>query len=543
VTPVPKRATLLAAAGLVVGVGAEHAAVAWDNIGDWAPDVLVGWTLIACGLIAMSWRRDSRIGLLLAAAGFTWFLGNAAHVGWPPVAWVGAHLLYVHRGPLIHAVLSFPTGRLASRFDAAVVSVGYLAAAVTPLGGSARAIVALGLLVLIAAARGLPTAAGRGRITVATTTVAAVVLAGGLCGGAIVRLTHPAGDADHAALLGYQAALVCAAMILVAGLRALQWARAAVTDLVVELAETRSGTVRHALARALGDPSLQIGYRLPGTRRYVDGDGLPFDVPAHDPDRCVTAIDVGDEQVAALVHDPAVLRDTGLLASITAAAQLGAANARLQADVRATADALWASRRRLLEADDDERSRLEQRLNDGAGRSLARLAEALAQLRCTAGKSTRPVLAREVERAEMHLDMTRADLGELARGLHPRVLAEGGLSGSIRDLAARAPIPVAVVASVRDAPASVAVAAYFTCAEALSNVAKYAHASRGSVVVEERAGRLFVEVSDDGVGGADPAAGTGLRGLADRIEALGGTFRVDSPPGVGTRVTAEIPLT
>ena len=140
------------------------------------------------------------------------------------------------------------------------------------------------------------------------------------------------------------------------------------------------------------------------------------------------------------------------------------------------------------------------------------------------------------------LAAARAELREFARGVHPAALVEGGLAAAVTELAQRSPVPIQVTAPSGRLPGAVEAAAYFVCSEALANIAKYARASRASVRLETGDGVLTVEVADDGAGGADPAGGSGLRGLADRVEALGGRIRVDSPPGRGTRLTAELPL-
>jgi signal transduction histidine kinase len=254
----------------------------------------------------------------------------------------------------------------------------------------------------------------------------------------------------------------------------------------------------------------------------------------------VTPIDLDGQRVAALVHDSAVLEDRGLLDSVAAAARLAAANARLQAEVRAQVSELTASRLRLVQAGDEERRRLAERLHDSAERRLAMLARELEQ----AGARPRaaPDAAERVRRAEEHLALTLGELRALAAGLHPRVLGERGLPGAIAELAAQSPVPVEAAVADGRLPEDIEVAAYFVCSEALANVAKYAEASRASVSVRARNGRVLVEVADDGAGGAVIGAGSGLRGLADRVEALGGALRLDSPRGGGTRLSVELPL-
>jgi signal transduction histidine kinase len=244
--------------------------------------------------------------------------------------------------------------------------------------------------------------------------------------------------------------------------------------------------------------------------------------------------------VAALIHDQAVLDDPGLDAALSEAAHLAATNARLQAEVRQQISELQASRRRLLVAADDERRRLEQRLRDTAQQRLTRLLPELAAARCeTTGDSARAArITRVTEQLERSLD----DLGRLAAGLHPHELEALGLDGALHALAGRSPVPVDLAVSLpEELPADRERAVYFVCSEALANVAKYARASRAYVIVQAVGGLLRVEVADDGRGGVDPEAGSGLRGLADRVETLGGTLNVDSQPGAGTRIVAELP--
>jgi signal transduction histidine kinase len=205
--------------------------------------------------------------------------------------------------------------------------------------------------------------------------------------------------------------------------------------------------------------------------------------------------------------------------------------------VRAQAAGLIASRRRLLLAADRERRRLEARLRDGPERRLTRIAEAIAQVQPSPDDSND-----HLERARTQLARTLDDLHELAHGLHPREVTEAGLRGALTSLADRAPVPVELDVRVEQFSDELEATVYFVCAEALANVAKYAGASRAELRVAASGRRLSVAVADDGVGGADASRGTGLQGLADRVEALGGILDVDSPVGAGTRIVAEIPL-
>jgi signal transduction histidine kinase len=219
--------------------------------------------------------------------------------------------------------------------------------------------------------------------------------------------------------------------------------------------------------------------------------------------------------------------------------------AQLITDALASTDAreqLAASRARILKAGDDERRRLGRDLHDGAQQQLVSVVIdlQLAQKRWERD----PARARElVDDALVHAQAAIGDLRELAAGIHPSVLTDRGLPAALETLAGRAPLPVRIDAGIDGRlPLSVETTAYFVVAEALTNVGKYAHATRASVTVRVDGDELELEVLDDGVGGADPAAGSGLRGLADRVSALRGTFGVSSPAGRGTRVHARIPL-
>ena len=214
---------------------------------------------------------------------------------------------------------------------------------------------------------------------------------------------------------------------------------------------------------------------------------------------------------------------------------------RLNAELHARLEELAASRARIVTAGDVERRRLERNLHDGAQQRLVALSLSLRT--AVAKLDADPAGARAVlADAGNELAHALAELRELARGLHPAVLSDRGLRAAVEMLAGRAPVPVEI-AHVPDErlPASVEAAAYYLIAEALTNVAKYAQASTVRIRVATSDGSVFVEVSDDGVGGADATTGSGLRGLADRVEALGGSLEVVSPTGAGTTLRAEIP--
>ena len=317
-------------------------------------------------------------------------------------------------------------------------------------------------------------------------------------------------------------------------------ARSAVGDLVLALhASPAPEDLRAAIARALGDPSLDLAYWLPDQEAYVDLEGRPVELP-DDLARRTGVVDGSGTPVAALLHDPSLQEHPALLDAVGAAAGLALERARLHAELHARVDELRTTRGRIIEAAQSERRRLERDLHDGAQQRLVTLGLDLGMLERRLGDD--PEARHALEQARGELALSLDELRELARGIHPAVVTGRGLRAALEGLAVRAPLPVRLSVTVADRPPEpVEVAVYFMVSECLTNVAKYAHASAASVDVVRTYGELVVEVADDGVGGAEGNGGSGLRGLADRVEALGGRFAVISPAGDGTRVRAEIP--
>jgi signal transduction histidine kinase len=264
--------------------------------------------------------------------------------------------------------------------------------------------------------------------------------------------------------------------------------------------------------------------------------------PAAAEGRTVTVLERRGERIAAIVHDAALAEDPALLQSVSAAAGLALENERLLAELRAQLEQLRQSRVRIVEAGDTERRRLERNLHDGAQQRLVSLALALGLAQSKIHNE--PAAADEMlDAAREELTAALSELRELARGIHPAVLTERGLSYALTTLAERAPVDVELDVQLdRRPPPAIEAAAYYVVAEALANIAKYAEATTASVLVTTDDQRLRVEVGDDGVGGADPTAGSGLRGLADRVQAFGGELRVISSRGEGTQILAELPV-
>jgi signal transduction histidine kinase len=517
---------LLVAAALALGIGAEWVSYEAGELDFALADLIVGWVLVGCGVVAAERRGGERVALLMAATGLTWLAGSVVP---------GA--LYLHRGPLVHLLLAYPTGRLSRRPAQAVVAAAYLDGVIEPLGHDAVVTLLLFAATLAVAVTGYlgdvgPQRHARAISTAGTTAV--VILLG------LARVSQLAGwGADAAILIAYECVLVAGAFGLLAGLRR-DWSGAAVTGLVVDLGGTwEPVTLRGRLARALGDPTLQLGYWLGPGRGYTEEDGRPLALPARAGGRAVTSVEAEGEPVAVLVHDRSVLDDPKLVEAVAAATRLAVTNVRLQAEVVAHVERLAASRRRIVEAADAQRERLQVELSEGAERRLAAVASHVAAL---ADVVEGPRAAGLLVDVEGQLRAAAGELRELARGIHPIALTAGGLGAALPQLADRASLPVELRVDRSRYPGPVEAAGYFVCAEGLTNVTKYAAASTVRIEVRRDGPALAVAITDDGVGGADPEEGSGLRGLAARVEALNGHVDVDSPPARGTRITAEIPL-
>jgi signal transduction histidine kinase len=529
------RRLLLLPAATGLAIGAEAASHGpGDDAGLAVADGIVGLVLLVAAIVAWDRRPQSRVGPLMGLAGLTWFAGNLA-----------SGLLFVHRGPLVHLHLSYPTGRLRRWTARATVVVAYAVAAVDTVARNDVITLLVAVLVaVVATVTFLPTS-GTARRAGLPALAAALAFAGVLAFGAVQRLAS--WDADREALWAYDIVVAGVAVILLVDLLRGRWADAVVTDLVVDLGTPAdTGTLRDMLARAVGDRSLVLGYWLADEARYVDDAGRTVDPNGHDPSRVVTPIDHHGKPVAVLIHDAAILDDPGLVDAVAAAARLAVTNARLQAEARERVAELAASRRRIIEAADAQRRGIEHDLRQGAAGRLDQVAALLAASRRDLGGDTgrdiHGAAAAMLDELDDELRGARAELEAFARGVHPRALTDGGLNAALPSLTARAGVSVELTVTTGRLPAAIEAAVYFCCSEALTNVAKYAGAAQVTMVVCRSDRRVTASIEDDGIGGADPANGSGLRSLADRVEALGGRLLVDSPRGVGTRLDVTIPL-
>ena len=527
-----------------------------------AVDLAVAWSFGAAAAVALARPALRRSGLLMAAVGLTLFLPYLEFADWAPAYTLGYVFENVWQFFWAWLVLSYPSGRLWSpaarallvatlvaTVGAQLVSAGKLDdprnlllikadQAFTELvwrGASALGFaIVLAALVLIA----LRLLSLRG-VTLRTSLPLLVGAALSLPLTAVRLAANAAGDFDLHDRLGTvdQLLTILVPIGFFAGLAWTRMRRSEASTLVVELRSGTTESLRDRLARALGDPSLELVYWLDQSGGYVDSAGRPVELPATS-DRVVTQVVAAGAPVAALIHDPALLDDPDLVESVRATAGLILENERLAAEVRAQLAEVRASRARLMTAADDERRRLERDLHDGAQQRLVGLALKLRLAQAGADPAAGDVL----EQAQDDLELALAELREFARGVHPSILREDGLDAAVEALARRASVPVEVEGQVGERlPDTVELAAYFFVSEALTNVAKHAGASYAAVNLERPNGMLRISVRDDGVGGADTSGGTGLGGLADRLSALDGSLSIESEPGHGTVLVAEIP--
>jgi signal transduction histidine kinase len=287
------------------------------------------------------------------------------------------------------------------------------------------------------------------------------------------------------------------------------------------------------------DPTLELRYFLPESQLYVDADGIPAEDSPLDT-RHRTPIERAGLPIGLALHQRPAEEDPDLLRRLIEAGGLAVEIVRLRVELRRQLAEVEASRARIVAAGFEERRRIERDLHDGAQQRLVTVGLALRHMQHELDETSGAPVSRSLDSAVGELSVAIQELRELARGLPPSQL-DAGLEPALRELASRSPVPVEVRASGERPPASVEAAAYFIACEGLTNAVKHAHASKVVLSAARHNGSLIVSVTDDGVGGADGTGGSGLRGLADRIAAQGGTLDISSEPGAGTTLTAELP--
>ncbi len=533
----------------------------------------VGVAFLAAGLAAWLRWPSSRLGLLFSLVGYFTLLPALDYLDSSVGFTIGNAAVSLAGAALAHLGLAWPTGRLRSRFERGVVVAEYASAAgLTLLGmlfwdpafsgcdascpanlllvrgsrpawdavnaASAAVGAVLTVIVVILIIRHWRSARGWSRqAMVPLVWIALVIGVESLVSNVTGQFRLPPlanlvfnGWAPLVYMLG-------PVLFVISTVRA-RTARGALGTAIVDLEPgAPPGRLRDTLARALGDSTLQLAFK--DGDGFTDTSGLAVDPAQPDPGRAVVPLTGAQEAV--LVYDAGLDLEPHLVRLTAAAASMALEHSRLQAEVQAQLELVRASRARIVEAGDAERRRLERDLHDGAQQRLVTLTLALGMARGRAA-GVDPELATLIESATKEAKEALTELRELARGIHPAVLTETGLAGAIQALVERSPAVVTITEVPRERfPAVIEATVYFVVSEALANVAKHARADTAQVCIRRLPGRLAVRVSDDGAGGARPERGSGLAGLADRVASAGGVLRVDSPPGAGTRLEADIP--
>jgi signal transduction histidine kinase len=559
-------------------VAASTIAIALDGWGDMQgmnaaifATGTISW--VGVGIYAWARRPQNPLGALMVAVGFIFWLGSLVAIDEPLTFSLGLLFGGLFIGTVAHMLLAFPSGRLEPR-DARLVwriyvLLAFANVAVALIGGAldieeghprnileiasneslGKALffcfealaLALSIWLIRELSRRMRLATPAQRRALAPVLLSGMIFVDALAVAlALDMVGLPDAVVTWPNIVGI-IVFIALPIAFVLGLVRSRWFRAgAVGDLVERLNSDRRRSLRDSLATALGDADLQLLYWLPRDQRYVDEAGTAIDMKQI-AGRAITDVDRDGRRIGAIVHDPALLEDPELVQAAGAAAALAVENERLEAELRARVQELEGSRAKLIEVSLAERRRLERDLHDGAQQRLVALGLQVSMARARIGED--PGGAQTMlDQVREELRLAQEELRELARGIHPAILTDRGLGAAVESLAQRATIDVAVTELPDERlPTNVEAIAYFVVAESLTNVAKHAPLARAAVRVSRVNGHAVIEVSDDGPGAARLDAGSGLRGLADRLAAVDGRLQVHSPVGAGTTIRAEIP--
>ncbi|HXV70788.1 MAG TPA: sensor histidine kinase [Acidimicrobiia bacterium] len=542
-------------------------------------DTLFGLAFVVAGIVAWERRPEVPFGAMLVLCGALWWVGSYAPSGLMPYSLIGFTFERYYDIVLALIVLTFPglalsrSGKLAMT----LLVVGFVSrsagrllvgcecmpnplALVNDQGLFDGVQMATTFLILVGAliVAGLALLRRRSAGSAARDVLQPVLIAGTvaalvaawdaadlmlwiLTGQGLVRLEEPWAEIMSWTII---AAVAMVPLGYLVGVLRLRTRSGPLTSLALEIDRRPPlGSLEEEVRRALGDDSASLVSWDQRARAWVDRDGRSVPPPEPDGIRGVVSIESGQRQLGFLIHDRALAEDPKLMAAITSLLRLVLENERLADEARDSLEEVRASRRRLVEASAMERRRIERDLHDGAQQRLIAVGLALQQAQEEARRHDPDTsLARLLNDTAEELQVAIDELRELARGIHPAVLTEEGLEMAISSLARRSSIPVATHVQVpARLPTSVETTAYYVIAEAMTNITRHSGARSGNISVVRSNGAVHIEVRDDGHGGADPAVGSGLRGLMDRIDAISGTLVIDSPPGRGTVLRVDIP--
>ena len=492
---------------------------------------LVNWIAVpyvVSGIVAWWWRPASHLGPLMLATGIAMGL-TPLQWSQQPVAYSIGHVLdMLPAAMFLHVFLAFPTGRLAGRAERLLVIGGYGVAV-----GLQLAKIALGVT-----PENLLRVADRPAAAMLLEKIQLSLLSALLLFGAVVlftrgrRSTGPRRRPIALLLSAFNLSLVMLAVLYVAGMGGwagfevirnvtfaalglaplmfllglvdARLARADIGGLLVELRADPTADLQAPLARALHDPSLRLAYWLPEFTAWADQQGRPTTLAELGDGKAVRVVYRDAEPMAALAFDRSWEEEPELIEALAAAAGIALENGRLRTELRARLQDLHGSRLRVVEAGRQERQRLERNLHDGAQQRLVALSLELGLLSDAAGDDPS---GHRLRRAKEEVTASLAELRDIARGIYPAVLSGHGLGVAVESAAALASIPVDVEVRLDERPPeSVEAATYYVVTESLTNIEKHAAASRATVSVTGHAGRLTVEITDDGRGGAVGAA-------------------------------------
>jgi len=527
---------------------------------------IVGCVELAAGIVAWLRRPSNRLGPLMVAAGYVWIATGLTATATPVLVAVGLIVATVPLAMVVHLLHAFPSGRLRGRLSRATVLLGYVVCVVLqapvylygqgPEGPLTVLQIAdrpnldrigfwvqtgVGSVVMIATAFILWQ-----RLRAATAEqrrVAGPLFAYGIAAviwvplsGSFIELS-PVG-VTPVIVSQYVVLLIVPTTFVLAVLRGGFARTGEIQELGAWLGADEGGRpgLAPALADALGDPSVALAFWVPATGSYVDGDGGLVTLPAAGENRGAVEVTTAGRRVGAIVYDATLIADPALVRAAGRVVALALDRERLTAELRASREGLRVSRTRIVEAADGERRRLAHDLHDGLQTRLVLLAMEAGRLDADGNGGSAAEL-------RSGLDDAITELREIVQGVMPAALTERGLYAAAEDLADRVPIPVALELEP-DAPrlpAPVESTGYFVVSEALANAVKHSRAHELRVGLARADGCLRIEVADDGIGGARPDTGAGLRGMADRVDALDGRLEIESRPGAGTRVVAEVP--
>lgn len=561
-----------AIAGGLFGVGLAVAALA----GTWSHRPYPAWiwlllhaagaSFAASGTVLWVRRPGNPTGGLMVLVGATWYLADLQFCTQPVLFASGFCLCYTTFSAFVHLVLALPTGRLCGRGARVWVTVQYLLPPLVQLAryvaespphpefwGAPPAVpsdlanLGSGLLVLAAVLtvsqvvlrwRRAGQPARRAYAGVWATVVGIQTAAALTAVTAGLTRVYGLPIVQQYLLVGFAVGLVVWPAGVAVGLLRVRLTALRLTDLVRRLDRPHTpAQLASALATALGDHSLRVWFPLPDSGGYVDSDGVRSDDPDGAPGHATTSVGPPGAPLALLRHDQALCEQTKFVDSVVAAARLALENARLHASLRAQLAEVQESRQRVVAAADDERRRIQRDLHDGVQHKLFAVGMLVDQAR----QGPNSTAGQNLALAAGYLEEAIRELRELTMGIYPAALSEQGLAAAVEQIAERAPLPVLIDISPARRPNPVERTGYFVIVEALTNTYKHAGATHVAVRVVDDDRTVTITVTDDGRGGALPARGSGLRGMRDRVEAIGGVLHVDSPAGDGTRLAVRLP--